>query len=241
MDSSTPIGKLIAALKQELKKRDLHYRDVAKRLSVSEATVKRYLKGKGVNIEALQKLAEIVDLDLLSLASLAEQQNTKLPGLTGAQEGALVRNKNLRMVFALAIRGWPLDVIARELDIAAQMGNIVTRLEALGLVRKVRDTVRILARPPFGPVVTGELGEHARSMARYCLKELDFGDENCRWLVNGTRLSDASAQRLQEMMTHFMAEVLAMSMKDVSLPPNEAKWHGIMLAAQPMSLKKALG
>ena len=91
MDSSTSTGKLLLTLKQQLRVKGLHYRDVAGRLKVSEGTVKRYFSGKGVGIDTLEKLAKIVDLDLLSLATLAQQHNIE-GGLNLAQQAAVARH-----------------------------------------------------------------------------------------------------------------------------------------------------
>jgi transcriptional regulator with XRE-family HTH domain len=98
LDASTSTGKLILALKQQLKSKGLHYRDVAARLKCSEGTVKRHLSGKGITILALDKLAQVVDLDLLSLAALAQQQNVTEPWLTKAQQSALKRSRPCSVV-----------------------------------------------------------------------------------------------------------------------------------------------
>jgi hypothetical protein len=56
------------------------------RLKVSEGTVKRYFSGKGVSVNVIDKLAEIVDLDLLSLAALAQEKIINDPACLWCKE-----------------------------------------------------------------------------------------------------------------------------------------------------------
>jgi transcriptional regulator with XRE-family HTH domain len=96
---------LLATLKQQLKLTGLRYRDIALRLSVSEATVKRYLRGKGISLVVLQDLAGIANHDLPSLVLLAEEQSVNATGLTERQQSALRENRVLAAVFYFLING----------------------------------------------------------------------------------------------------------------------------------------
>src|SRR5579862_4173423 len=86
LDNSTPAGRLLVALKQQLRVKGLHYRDVATRLKISERTVKRYFSGKGLTIDILQRLADVVGLDMMSLVILAQQHSDALPEMSKQQQ-----------------------------------------------------------------------------------------------------------------------------------------------------------
>jgi transcriptional regulator with XRE-family HTH domain len=89
MDTSTSAGRLIVVLEQLLKSKGLRYRNVAAHLQVSEGRVKRYLSGMGVSVHVFEQLAAMVDLDFLSLATLAQQQSMTAGGLSNAQRAVL--------------------------------------------------------------------------------------------------------------------------------------------------------
>ena len=118
MDASTDIGKLVTALKYESRTRGLRNADVAARLKVSDTTVKRYFRGQGISLSVLQKLAEMVDLDLLALVALARQQSAR-PRLTTTQQDALGRSTVFRAVFFQLMRGMTPSQVSQELGLHA--------------------------------------------------------------------------------------------------------------------------
>src|SRR5262249_35620568 len=73
--ASPSVKKMITVLRRTLKSRSLRYREVAERLGMSESSIKRHLTGQGVTLNGLERLAAVVDLDLLSLAVLATQES----------------------------------------------------------------------------------------------------------------------------------------------------------------------
>jgi len=96
----------------------LRYRDIAPRLKVSEATVKRYFNGRGIDLAVLQKLAEIVDHDLLSLVVSAHQKGETARELSEVQRSALKRSRILRSVlFSLVAAMTPAQIID-EFDVS---------------------------------------------------------------------------------------------------------------------------
>jgi transcriptional regulator with XRE-family HTH domain len=50
LNASTTTQKIVDVLKQRLRSKGLRNREVASRLEVSETTVKRYLRGEGLDI-----------------------------------------------------------------------------------------------------------------------------------------------------------------------------------------------
>jgi len=209
MDASTSTGKLLLTLKQQLRAKGLHYRDVAARLKVSEGTVKRYFSGKGVGIDTLEELAEIVDLDLLSLATLA-QQHTVDGGLTLAQQAAVAKSQlTLAIIYGLGV-GFSPAQLAQEFSVGEQMETILTRLEALGLIRRLGpNSVRVLTKPKFGGEVDGPIREYKVRNTREFLAQMDLQDEGCAWAFYTARLSPTSAIRMRELIYRFASDVEA--------------------------------
>jgi transcriptional regulator with XRE-family HTH domain len=238
MDASTSAGKLLLSLKQQLRSKGLHYRDVAARLKVSEGTVKRYFSGKGVTINVLEKLAQTVDLDLLSLAVLAQQQNPTVPRLTKAQQAALKRSKISTTVLYYLSIGFTPAQLSREFDLAEQMDTILARLQDWGMIRRLSaNNVKMLVEPRSGGSSDDDVREGRVNMVRRFLAEIDLRDDRCEWECFYARLSTAAAARLQEIIKRFASDVRALTKSGIDLPPEETQWYRLFVGAEPASRK----
>ena len=241
MDPSTPTGKLILALKQQLKARRLTYRDVATQLKMSEATVKRYFSGKGVTIDVLQRMAEIVGFDLFSLVIVAQDQSATQHGLNMSQLAALKRRGPLRMLFFMMSAGWTPAQIAREFDLGQQMDGYLAKLESLGLIRRLsRRGVRILVKPSLGERAYGEMSDLAVEAAQEFFRDLNLRDDDCDFQFDALRLSHGSVLELRRILKHFEQEVRELSRRDLDLPPEETQWYRLFVAARLVPRKELL-
>jgi transcriptional regulator with XRE-family HTH domain len=236
MDPSTPGGRLVATLKQQLKLRGLRYRDIASRLKVSEATVKRYLRGKGVSLIVLQDLMEIANLDFPSLVLLSEEQSVNATDLTERQQSALRENRVLAAVFYFLGNGWTPSLIAKEFEFGQELERALVQLERLRLIRRLSaNRAKILAKHKLGDKFTGALAELALETAHGFLADIDLRSADCDWLLDTARLSRNSAARLRDMMRSFMVELRALSAKDRPLSQHETDWYRVFLAIQRTS------
>jgi transcriptional regulator with XRE-family HTH domain len=237
MDMSSSAGKLLLTLKEQLRSKGLHYHDVAVRLKVSEGTIKRYFSGRGVDINVLDRLAQIVGLDLLSLAALAQQQNTTEPGLTKAQKAALKRSKpSIVVLYYLSIGFTPAQLI-QEFDLGEQMEAILSNLEEWGLIRRLSSkNVRVLVKLKSGKF-DDETKEGRVKMVRRFLSEINLRDEECEWAYYYARLSRASAVRLTDLMRRLQSDVNALTKSEIGLPPGETQWYRLFVGAEQASRK----
>lgn len=62
---------LMRVIREEVRRKELRIKDLAKLLKVSEPTVKRYLAGKGVTLEVWTKLYEVLELNIRQVADRA--------------------------------------------------------------------------------------------------------------------------------------------------------------------------
>ena len=242
MDTSTSTGKIVTALRQELRSKGFHYRDVALRLGVSEGTVKRYFSGKGLSLQVLEKLVDVVELDLLSLMALAQQQNKSEPGLSKGQRAALAKNREAVMVFYLLGIGFSPAQIVREFDLRGRINNILSQLEDIGLIRRLANGgAKTLAKLVISGNASSQETERKTNKAnvtRRVLSKIDFQNEGCEWINAAARLAPESALRLRDLMDRFARDVLAMTKSDLALPPEQTQWYRLILVADPISRKQ---
>ena len=241
MDVSTATGKLIAALKLKLKAKHLSYREVAAHLRVSEATVKRYFVGKGVTIEVLQRLAEIVDLDLLSLAIVAEDQSVVHRGMSPSQLAVIKRRGPLRLLFFQLLAGWTVEQISREFNLGSQMDGYPTKLENLGMIRRLSERgVKVLVRPSLRRRRTEKCPISQWNARSQFVREL-YGSAATRAIISSIRfvVSAASALEVRKISRHFDDD--RQLRRHAGLLSKEPQWRVNLAAAKRDPVNEANG
>ena len=153
-------SQLLDALKKCLRAKGLAYRDVARELGISEASVKRIFSQETFSLDRLEAVCRILDMSIYDLARMTRMYSEEeATVLTVAQEKALADDSTLLTYFYLLLIGHKPDGIATEygLDELTQV-RILTRLDRLKLIdlypkNRVRLLVsrRIVWRPD-GPI-----------------------------------------------------------------------------------------
>jgi DNA-binding Xre family transcriptional regulator len=106
---------LVRTLRQTLSARGIRYRELAKGLRVSEATVKRTFSRGAIDLDRLSAICQFLDISFLDLAKLAEEnQPANTARLTLAQEEALASDAELFYLFCLLAKGTSIVAIRRR-------------------------------------------------------------------------------------------------------------------------------
>jgi transcriptional regulator with XRE-family HTH domain len=241
MDPSTSIGKVVTTLKNQLRARAISYRAVAARMNVSAVTIKRYLNGKGLTLDILERLAEVVELDLLSLVVMAQGQNPVQTGLSKAQLAALSRAGPTRRVFVMLNGGWTPSQVAREFDLEDQIDSILARLEGWGLIRRLSGgAVQVLVKPDMEGPAYGQMKEFAIEAAQRFLRDLDLRELQLEWIFYPLLLSPPSVSELEQLIRRFQADLRVLAKREVGRNSTETQWYSLFLGARPIPRKEVL-
>ena len=132
----TQTTKLLETLKKYLKAKGLTYRDLAKELRLSEASIKRLFSERSFSLKRLEDVCKVLDLDFYDLARMSkldEEGGTK--ELTIEQEQGLANNPKLLTFLYLLISGWSASLIMSEYEITElELNHILLQLDQLGLI-----------------------------------------------------------------------------------------------------------
>jgi transcriptional regulator with XRE-family HTH domain len=124
---------LLTHLKARLRAQGMTYRELAKRLRISEPTVKRDLSRGRFSLQRLDQICEVLDLTLEELL----EPPTRAPPLTelsAEQEKAIVSKPKLLLVSYLTANDWKFQEIVTTFQISAsELIDILLRLEKLGI------------------------------------------------------------------------------------------------------------
>ncbi len=229
---------LLSALRTRLRANGWTARRLAAQLGVGEATVKRWLAGKGLTLDRLDALASLAETSLAELARLAERPGAGLAQeLTLAQERALSSDGFLSFLFMVILGGYDVAEVARDFEVPArQMEAALLRLERLALidrlpmgrVRPLVDRAIIWRKTPMRAQF------EARMKPQFL--EMDFAAENAVYVSDILKLSAQGAAQLAELIEKHRRDVQALAEQDRATTHLPKSWYGMLCAARPLDM-----
>jgi DNA-binding Xre family transcriptional regulator len=211
---------LIEVLKRELKARSITYADLAKRLDLSEASVKRMFSTRDFMLSRLDEICEYVGLDLSDLARGVAVRETLLTRLTLAQEKELVSDLKLLAVAVSCIHHLTFEQILESYAFTpAELTGLLARLDRLKLIdlqpnNRIRPLIaRAFTWLPQGPI---QSFFYAQAQADFFRSRFDAEGETL--VFASGRLSKAAAAQLTERLRRCVQEFREAHLEDLRLP-----------------------
>jgi transcriptional regulator with XRE-family HTH domain len=228
-------SRMLAYLKKLYRARGLRLCDVAARIGVSERSIKRYLNGRGVTLEILERLCTVADLTILALAELAEGDASKQVSTNDAQEDALADDPMLAVTFYLLTLGWAPQVIAREFHLSdLDLDRILLRLDRLDLITlycENRLRVRAQVRSPAN--CSRRLRDLILASVRAQLVHTDLASDTTLWSGAMVRLGPDSFERTRNRLQALVDEIVELSRHDKDLDGQQVRWFGVCALLAP--------
>jgi len=221
---------LVSGIKLRLRAQGLSYRDLAKRMGLSEPTVKRDLSRGKFTLTRLDRICEALGVDIIDL--LQPPENAPLTELSEQQEQALVANPRLLVVTYLVVNNWKMSEIVNTFRLDHQdLGILLTKLDRLRIidyrppVRIKKLTARNFSWRKDGPV-------HAYFIERvspeFFNSRFEAAGDEFRFVAG--MLSEASLLRLRASLRHVAAEFESLAQQDARLPLEERDGCSAVLA-----------
>ncbi|PKB21498.1 helix-turn-helix domain-containing protein [Janthinobacterium sp. 64] len=229
---------LIEALKRLLKARSVTYAELAQRICISEASVKRMFSQKQFTLQRLDQILVAIGSDFQQLAQAvhaAQATPTLITGLTYAQEKEIIDDPRLFVVAVSALNLLPLEQIIAIYDISeAQAVKYLLRLDKIGFLELLpNNRVKLLVARTFAWIPNGPIHTYFKKEAYgdYLNSQFDGETELLR-LVN-VMLSKKSTAALLERLKQVAVEFSQQHQEDARLPGDERLAISFMLAARP--------
>jgi transcriptional regulator with XRE-family HTH domain len=229
------VSLLVSELKRYLKAHGLTYAEVAKRLDLSESSVKRLFARETFTLKRFEQVCNALGLEITDLFDLISERREYLTELTTEQEAALMSDTKLLLLTYLLINGWPTREIVAAYDIdEPELERLLIRLhrakiiELLPLNRVKLLTARNFAWRPDGPVRRLLDKEVQRD---FLDSRFDGAGEKLAFV--GGLLSPASLVQLQPSIDRVAREFDELARRDASLPLAERSSCGAVVAIRP--------
>ena len=129
------ISQVGATLKSLLKQQQLTYKDIAQKLSMSEANIKRIFSTHSYTLERLEEICAILSISLTDLFYLCQQNTEKLSQLTEEQENQLLANPKLLLVAVCVRDSWTFKELIEYYDIDQfECTRLLAKLDKLKII-----------------------------------------------------------------------------------------------------------
>lgn len=227
---------IIDVLKRTLKNRGLTYRDLAKKVGLSEASVKRVFAEETFTLQRLEKVCAVVGITMSELMRMAaEKAEPSAHYLSIEQEQLLAANPRLLACFYLLLNGRASNEIQTRLQLnERELRALYVKLDA---ARMIESLPGLKARLRVGPVVTWRIDGPVRRVHEQQVKaeflQSDFNAADEALHFHTAELSEASAQLLSRRLEQLTREFADFATLDRNLPVKQKKPVALLLAFRP--------
>ncbi|MBS0321600.1 MAG: helix-turn-helix transcriptional regulator [Proteobacteria bacterium] len=235
-------ARIVAALKKLLRSRGFTYAQLAARLGLSEASVKRLFSRGTFTLARLEALCAVLDVDFLELARLARGAGEAPREMTRAQEAALAADPQLLAAFYLVFNGWTYaEIVDRYAVTAAQCTAWMVRLDKLGVLDFLPGN-RIRMRVPRHTqlIADGPIRRKYGAQAVASFLAPRFADVGGYFAFEFSDLSRASRELLQRKLERLVAEFHELAELDAGLRASARETVGFAAGLRPWSMEQAL-
>jgi transcriptional regulator with XRE-family HTH domain len=226
---------LVENLKRELRARNLTYAAVAKRLGMSEASVKRMFSQKEFTLSRLDAICEVAGIEFSDLARSLATPDAVITQLTYEQEKEFVENHKLMAVALAILNHWSFEQIIAFYDIdAAECTRLLARLDRLKFIELMpNNRIRLLVSSAFGWIPDGPIQRFFKQQVQGDFFGSRFDRENELMVLANGALSRPAVAALLARLRKTAAEFTEMRGADAALPSNERSPITLLLAARP--------
>lgn len=229
---------LIDTLKQALKSRRLTYSEVARRLDMSEANVKRMFAAKRFTLDRLEQICQLMELELSDLFRLYEDSRQRISQLSEEQEQELVSDPKLLLV-AVSVRNClGFDDILRNYRLTeSECIRCLARLDRLKIIDLLpNNRIKLRIDENFRWLPNGPIHQFFDQQIKdQFLKSRFTGDQEQRLFLFGL-LGDGSVEVVMKKLQALASEFTELHRQDAQLPLEKRHNIGLMLAMRPWEL-----
>jgi len=227
---------IIQVLKRSLKTKGLTYKDIARLVGLSEASVKRVFAENTFTLQRLESICMAIGISMAELVRLAlETQESASRSLSLEQEQLLADDPKLFACFYLLLNGRSSSEIMKRMSFNdRELRKFYVALDAAKLIEL---QPRLKARLRVGPVITwrsrGPLFRvHARRVKEEFLQS-EFQGPFEALHFRSAEICEASARILSRKLAYLEREFVEMATLDVALPASEKRNVALLLACRP--------
>jgi DNA-binding Xre family transcriptional regulator len=232
-------SSLVEALKRELKARSITYAQVARAITMSEASVKRMFSQENFTLKRFDEICRFAKVEIGDLARAAESKQREISQLTLEQEREIVGNRRLFLVAVCALNHFTFEQIRATYDLTEpELVRLLARLDKLKFIELAPgNRIRLLVSRTFSWLPDGPIQQFFKSQAQHEFFRSRFDREGELMLFVNSMLSRGSAATMIERLKQVANECSALHNEDVGLPLDKRFGHSLLVAIRPWNME----
>lgn len=196
--------RLINALKKELKRRGITYKDLAETLELSESAIKQMFANGNFSLQRLDRLCDFLEIDFQELASLASERREEIEQLTIEQEERLTSDPQLLLVAYCVVNHWSFEQILSKYQISES--QCIMRLAELDRMKVAEllpgNRIRALISPNFHWHPGGPIEQYFRQQVQGEFLNAEFSGDTAQLVVRSGDISEQTFRQLSRRLRH---------------------------------------
>lgn len=232
------ITQIRNTLKQLLRQKQLTYKNIAARLEMSEANVKRIFSTNSFSLDRLEQICELLQMSLSDLFIIAQKQTQQLTQLTKEQELELLADTKLLLVAVCVRDAWTFDEIITQYQIDQHEGiRLLARLDRLKIINLLPNNhYKSLIAQDFRWIPGGPLEQFMEEevMVKFMAPKKDEL-WTFRFYLRG-HYSQTSLDIIQRKLNQLTKEAAVLNQEDAELPLYKRQHVGLLMAMRPWEL-----
>ncbi|HEU0289699.1 MAG TPA: helix-turn-helix transcriptional regulator [Burkholderiales bacterium] len=216
-------GALVEVLKRELRTRGVTYAQVARKLGLSEASVKRMFSRREFTLKRLDQVCQLTQTEFSDLARTLDREETLISKLTQEQEKEIASSIKLFLVAVCVLNHVPPEQIVEIYEVSQpECIQLLVKLDRIGFIRLAPgNRIRLLVSRDFAWLPDGPIQRFFKQHAHgdYVRSRFDRPDEHFV-AVNGM-LSASSRATIVARLKRVAREFSELHNNDVRLPPSQ--------------------
>jgi transcriptional regulator with XRE-family HTH domain len=225
---------LVDTLKRLLKARGMTYGELAERINMSEATVKRMFSQKNFTLERLDQVLAASGIGFDELAA-AQGAPSLISHLTLAQEREIIGDPRLLVVAVCAMNHIGFEDIVRTYALSeAQVTACLLRLDRIGFLElQPNNRVKLLISRTFSWIANGPIQTYFRHEAAADYLDSRFDGEGEMMRLVNVMLTPQSNAALLERLRQVATEFAQQHQHETRLPFEQKQAVSFIVAARP--------
>jgi len=230
---------IVETLKQELRKQGVTYREVAKALDLSEASIKRLFAENAFTLSRLEQICEVLHLEISDLIHEMEKSIELTHQLTLEQETELVSDVKLMMMAHFLMNKYEFSEIIDIYDISETEGiRLLAKLDRMKIIElQPGNRVKLMISKNFQLLPGGPIQRFYEKVVQTEFFNSSFGGSGeFRIYVSGMFSRGANAELIRKIKR--LAEDAHDFREDSdSLPLAERFGCSLIMAIRPWEVK----
>lgn len=223
------IPALIDVVKKQLKAQGKTYQDVAEKLDLSEASVKRLFSEQNISLQRLEHIADLLGFEMAELWQFVAKQQQQITELSKEQEQEIANDITLLLVTVCVMNHYSFTDIVNDFAISeTECIRMLAKLDKLKLIELLpNNRIKLLIAPNFKWLRKGPIQRFFQHKIQQDFFTSNFDKDTEKLMVLNGFLSNDSIKALHKRMQRLAEEFNALihENKDTAIQDK----HGITL------------